>query len=68
MRTGPIRQTSAPFQKNGIITRFKARLVAKGFRQKKGGHFDEVFAPISKYSTLRNLMALVAMEDLEVQV
>jgi len=48
---------------DGTIERYKARLVAKGY----GVDYDETFAPMAKFNSIRVLLSIGAILDLEVQ-
>ncbi len=43
----------------GNVERYKSHLVAKGFLQKQGVNFEELYAPVSKHTTLKALLAIV---------
>ncbi|KAG8500272.1 hypothetical protein CXB51_004359 [Gossypium anomalum] len=47
--------------------RYKARLVAKGYSQIPGVDFTDVFSPVVKHSSIRALLGIVAMNDLELE-
>jgi len=51
---------------NGEVERYKARLVAKGFTQTYGVDYNETFAPIAKFTSIRCILALVALENMEI--
>jgi len=44
----------------GQAEHYKARLVAKGFSQILGQDYDEIFAPVVRYDSLKLLMAISA--------
>ena len=48
----------------GNVKRFKARLCARGFKQRQGIDYEETYAPVVKYESLRILFAIAAHQDL----
>jgi hypothetical protein len=53
---------------DGLPSRFKARLVAQGFFQIYGVDFTETYAPTLRLDSLRLLLALCAVHDLELHL
>ena len=51
---------------DGTVDRFKARLVAQGYTQTQGVDYNEVYAPMARYSAIRSLLALANAHDLEI--
>nr|GEV88101.1 zinc finger, CCHC-type [Tanacetum cinerariifolium] len=46
------------------IDKFKARLVIQGFRQKEGIDYFDTYAPVSRITTIRLMLALEAIHNL----
>jgi hypothetical protein len=45
---------------DGSIEKYKARFVARGFSQKEGIDYEEMFAPVARYTSIRTIIALAA--------
>ena len=45
---------------DGSIEKYKARFVARGFSQKEGVDYDETFAPVAQYTSIRSIIAIAS--------
>ena len=43
---------------DGSVEKFKARFVARGFTQKEGIDYEETFAPVPRYTSIRAIISL----------
>ena len=46
---------------DGSIEKYKARFVACGFSQKEGIDYEETFAPVARYTSIRSVLSLDAV-------
>ncbi|GKE87264.1 zinc finger, CCHC-type containing protein, partial [Tanacetum coccineum] len=49
---------------DGTIEKFKARLVIQGFKQKSGIDYFDTYAPVTRISTIRLLIAIASIHNL----
>ena len=49
----------------GNVVRYKARLVAQGFSQVPGVDYFDTFAPVARLASIRAVLAMAAVHDLE---
>ncbi|CCA67899.1 hypothetical protein PIIN_01770 [Serendipita indica DSM 11827] len=52
---------------DGSIDKYKGRIVAKGYAQREGVDYTETFAPTARFGALRTVIALAAVEDMELE-
>ena len=45
---------------DGSIEKYKTRFVARGFSQKEGIDYEETFALVARYTSIKTIMALPA--------
>ena len=55
------------FLPDGELERYKARLVVKGYAQRPGFDYVETFAPTARMASIRIVLALSALEDLDLR-
>jgi hypothetical protein len=46
---------------DGSVEKFKERFVARGFTQKEGIDYEETFAPVARYTSIRAIISLTSV-------
>ena len=46
---------------DGSVEKYKAKFVARDFTQKEGIDYDETFAHVARYTTIRTIISLAAV-------
>ena len=46
---------------DGSVEKQKARFVSRGFSQKEGVDYDETFAPVARYTSIRTIIAIASV-------
>jgi hypothetical protein len=46
---------------DGIVKKYKARFMAGGFSQKGGVDNDETFAPVARYTSIKDIISLASV-------
>jgi hypothetical protein len=54
------------YDSEGGVERFKGRLVAKGFAQKYGVDYQDTYAPVVRFSTIRTLLAFAIQHNMTI--
>jgi hypothetical protein len=52
---------------DGKVSQYKVRAVAHGFRQIPGVHYNNTYAPVVRFESLRTMMAIGAIKDVSVR-
>ena len=50
----------------GSIDKYKAKLVAKGYKQKEGLDYIDTYSPVTRITSIRMLIAIIALHNLEI--
>ena len=46
---------------DGSIEKYKARFVSRGLSQKEGIDYEETFAPVARYTSIKSILSLAAV-------